>query len=246
VPILQVSDEEGGLSRTAASELIAAMVYPRDEDKREQLFTALVTDWILKRGDDGDLALIAESAVPILFNAPNPADLYGRAIRRLQSARLAAELANLFIRAAVNHQEYRPTLTMAVDLLVHCAAEGNGTGWPIADVTDRAIWKAWKEFRPVVHLHAIWQLKPWLGVETPSTEKGVLTWPGSEDHFLVHLALAEAVRLFLVSQRILSAEETFRPPADLALPKAQLGFYSLEDWQLEVLANYRPRHSSTP
>jgi hypothetical protein len=127
VPILQVSDEEGGLSRTAASELIAAMVYPRDEDKREQLFTALVTDWILKRGDDGDLALIAESAVPILFNAPNPADLYGRAIRRLQSARLAAELANLFIRAAVNHQEYRPTLTMAVDLLVLSRLSRNET-----------------------------------------------------------------------------------------------------------------------
>lgn len=210
--ILQVCNEQGGLSRTAASELIATMVYPEDEDKREELLTALVTEWVLHRNDHEDLALIAECAIPTLFNAPSPADLHRRAMRRLRSARIAAELARLFIRVAVNHPEHRPTLTVAVDVLVHSAAEGTGMSWPITAVTDRAIWKAWNQFRSVVHFHMFWQLMPWLSEKAVPTEQGPLSWQSSEDSFLVHLALAETVRLFLENQQILSAEETWRPP----------------------------------
>lgn len=115
--ILEISNGEGELSRTAASNLIAVSAYPQDERKRDQLFAALVTRWVLHREDREELALIAEQVLPILLEAPDARTIQQQALRRFKSARLAAEAVALFIRATVNHSELGLSFTKIVDLL---------------------------------------------------------------------------------------------------------------------------------
>lgn len=240
--ILGISNGEGELSRTAASTLIAATAYPTAAQKREQLQAALVARWVLHREDREDLALIAEEVLPILLEAPDARTIQQRALRRFQSARLAAEAVTLFIRATVNHPELRLSFTKIVDLLEILAENPESTTWQVHQVTSRGIWKSWNAFRSVVHLHYLGQLLPWLDLPL-----GTNLIPRAEskeiacDRLLQHLSVAEGVRELLEQQQVLKPGEAWRVPQDLPLPQLEIYVPPLDEADLEILGHYRQR-----
>jgi hypothetical protein len=247
VPVLEITDEDGQLHLFAPSEVLAAMLYPGDERRRNEFRAWGLAYNILALEDEEKrkemLKLFAELLIPALFQLPDPDTYRKKTIKYAGSSWVAGEMLMFMLSAAVHHSEYQGGPTPAVYTLTRTLEGSRTFGGQTAATKKRTLWKAWGRFKRAAHLIAARQITlqghQELTPELSAVMMGTLFMP----ELPAFLAVAEGLRQLGERHRILNPGKTWRTPDNLALPAAQIEIPPLPASALEVLATYRPEYA---
>lgn len=235
----------GEISITAPIDILAAMFYPTDEEKRNQFLASEVVGRIIDEhtGDDGITP--GPSLLKALWKCPGPEKTRQQAFNQTEGGCIAGDVF-LFV---LNHSADGGSASLrkaehviAADIAQVC----NYGGEQLKGVSERTVRKHWGAFRSVAHLWGAYRLKPDL-LGSP-----LMDWrPCRSSSILPFLAVAEILRNWgerLTTEGhggkygpVLDPETTWKVPDGLDLPPVTLGIPPLTDWARDQLEEYTPR-----
>ncbi|HVT19728.1 MAG TPA: hypothetical protein VHQ90_26530 [Thermoanaerobaculia bacterium] len=245
MPVLPITDENGELHLFAPTEVLAVMLHPNDEPRRDDFRVWGLAHNILNMEDEEKrtkvLQASAELLVSTLFRLPDQLTFLRRTIKYAGSSWVAGEMLLFMLSAALHHPQHESGPTQAVYTMSR-THRGRTFGGEAAAVKARTLWKAWSRFKSAAHLVAVRQIALQDQQEMTPDLMEMITRLLIED-LPVFLATSEGLRQLGERHRILDGRETWRVPDNLDLPPAKIEVPPLPASALEVLASYRPEYA---
>jgi hypothetical protein len=159
MPVLPISNGEGGLLPFASTLLLARMLYPRDEPGHVRyLAWNILADAAKAPEPEGEmvpqLVEVPQFALQAVVGAPSHHDVIEEAISQAQRAHAAGEILRFIAKCLIHHPEHPPSVSKTWDVLSRTWAGGlTRDGRPLHNSIS-FLKAAWKTFKPVAHLWA--------------------------------------------------------------------------------------------
>jgi hypothetical protein len=236
--VLEITDGRGGLLPDAWPRILSVLLYPEDQQACSDLHASIVSRALVEEGyQDQELKRHAR--------------LYGKrwdkALPRYALALTAGELLLLVLNLAA-HSPPEATLRRAMHLY-QCDRRGGRTyEGKLISVSSRLLWAAWGGFRNVAHLVAAWTLvqppnesglAAGLCVELPDVPQLLANAELLCVMGAVHHPPIGRARAVPGPNPLLDPDRTWRPPADLVLPKVKIAIPELTDFARQELNKYQ-------
>ncbi|MDH3700731.1 MAG: hypothetical protein OEU46_05405 [Alphaproteobacteria bacterium] len=214
--VLRILRDDGQLYDDAAARVVATMLYPKDETRREQLVAYSAERALLDNGIRIPLDITAKTHF-----GPSKNEFERESARTLNAGAISGQLL-LLIKQLVVHQPSDASVRKAADLLAKSLNKYQLDGIAVP-ASEGSIRTAWRNFKSVCHLWAAWRILEY------------------EDSLMMNERLPE---LLAVSEWMREFAESHYPPAKPAKsePLAAKG----ELWKVPDLMNLPPIEFDTP
>jgi hypothetical protein len=219
LPVLEISDGDGGLHELAREMVLARMIYPRNALKHFHQLSWLMVDKAIKA--NAITVQVPTDLLRYLKTAPSFSATLEESAREMRCGDAAGELLEFIIACHFHHPRFSPSVSKAWDVLSKYRKSAKARG---ADLSHSvAFLKAqWKKFKPVVHL---WTAQL-LMMQADRSYYGQI-WKSDQDvGLLALLGFAETLRKQAEAivphgrrEAVLDPAEMWTVPADLKILK---------------------------
>jgi len=254
MPELQITDSDGCLDMGSRSRVFARMLYPDDEDRRNDYETILIAQYIWSQHEnDGDeIRGLSRAALGNLIIGPG---LRGF-VNSLSNACFWGEtVGDLVLALMLLKKEIgkRASLNKAIKVIQHRAARDEDDDWPDQLRSISAIKKHWAELKPVAHLWAAYVATGSFRWD-PEIKGPKPVHFATEEDYRALLCIAEAILAWgarHISERqgpkpipLLDPETAWRVPSDLELEPPSdylMGFEYLSPEEVSIALDSRKK-----
>lgn len=229
--VLWILRDDGQLYEDAAARVVATMLYPNDETRREQFIAYTVERALIEDG----------VAVPLDISAkthfgPSEHEFTRDAVRALNSGGRVAGQILVLLRQLSTHKPKDASVRKAVYLLSLSHLEYERAGYAVPS-SEKSIRNAWAQFKSVCNLWAAWRIFEFNVAMT------------TNERLLELLAVSEWMREFAeshhppprtaVTKPLAANGELWKVPDLLNLPPIEFEVPPLSGNELRQLANYK-------